>query len=186
MRRRELRALLKAWGCDTRGVAAVEFAFIAPILILLYFSMVEFCQAYMAQKRTGHVASVVADLVSQTDALTKQQVLDLLDVGEVIISPFPKGELRQRVSSVSRVTSTKYNVDWSVGKGRTGKLTVTDAEVPSDMLAIGESVIVAEAEYDYRSPFSNMLPEAIRIAPTFKRMAYLRPRTAEIIACTGC
>lgn len=33
---------LRALRHDVRGVAAVEFAFLAPILILFYFGMVEF------------------------------------------------------------------------------------------------------------------------------------------------
>lgn len=183
MLRLGLRAHLKALGRDTRGVAAVEFAFLAPILILFYFSMVEFCQGYMALKRTGHVASMVADLVSQADALSKDQVEDILDIGDVIMRPFPTTDLNQRVSSVTRISATQYEVNWSVGRGMDGeKLTVADAKIPSDMLADGESVIVTEATYDYKSPFDQVAPYFTH----FSRMAYLRPRTAEVIACTGC
>lgn len=177
------RAHLKALGRDTRGVAAVEFAFLAPILILFYFSMVEFCQGYMALKRTGHVASMVADLVSQADALSKDQVEDIFDIGDVIMQPFPTTDLNQRVSSVTRISATQYEVNWSVGRGMDDeKLTVADAKIPSDMLADGQSVIVTEATYDYKSPFDQVAPYFSH----FSRMAYLRPRTAEIIACTGC
>ena len=40
MSRRSLTTLRR----DTRGGAAVEFAFLAPLMILIYFGMVEFCQ----------------------------------------------------------------------------------------------------------------------------------------------
>jgi Flp pilus assembly protein TadG len=167
---------------DTRGVAAVEFAFLAPILILFYFSMVEFCQGYMALKRTEHTAAMVADLVSQTDALKKQQAVEILDIGDLIMAPFSTSNLKQRVSSVTRVDTTTYRVDWSVGKAMPDKLTVAEAKIPSDMLAVGESVIVAEAFYDYKSPFDRVAPYVTK----FNRMAYLRPRTVDFIACAGC
>lgn len=173
-----LRQLVK----DARGAAAVEFAFLAPLLILFYFGMVEYCQGYMALKRTGHVASMVADLVSQNDKVTKTQITDIFAIGDQIIKPFSNSPLTQRVSSVTRVDTTTYRVDWSVGRGVAGKLTVADAKIPSDMLAAGESVIVAEANYDYASPFDLVAPYFTR----FERMAYLRPRTVDVIACSTC
>ena len=167
---------------DTRGVAAIEFAFLAPVLILMYFAMVEYCQAYMALKRTDHVAAMVADLTSQNDRITKVQINDVFAIGEVIMSPFAATTLTQRVSSVTRVNAASYRVDWSIGDGITNKLTVAEAKVPADMLADGESVIIAEANYDFDSPFNQIAPAATR----FKRMAYLRPRTAEVIVCSDC
>jgi len=61
---------LKAFGRDQRGLAAVEFALIAPAMILLYCGLVEVCQAIIASRKTDHVASAVADLVTQADAVT--------------------------------------------------------------------------------------------------------------------
>ncbi|VXC08984.1 TadE/TadG family type IV pilus assembly protein [Brevundimonas sp. G8] len=185
MKKPGLMSRLRVLAHDTRGVAAVEFAFLAPILILFYFSMVEFCQGYMALKRTGHVASMVADLVSRTDAVTKQQVNEVLDIGDLIMTPFSTTTLQQRVSSVTRVNATTYRVDWSVGRGSNAmkaKLPVADAKIPSDLLAAGESVIVAEAVYDYVSPFDRVVPYGTK----FVRMAYLRPRTIEVVACSNC
>lgn len=173
---------LRRLAADTRGVAAVEFAFLAPILILFYFAMVEYCQGFMALKRTGHVASMVADLVAQNDTVTKTQITDIFAIGDQIIRPFSNTPLSQRVSSVTRVNAATYRVDWSVGRGIPTKLSVADAKIPSDMLAAGESVIIAEANYDYSSPFDLVAPYATR----FERMAYLRPRTVDVIACTGC
>lgn len=167
---------------DTRGVAATEFAFLAPLLIIMYFSMVEYCQAYMALKRTDHVAAMVADLTSQNDKITKSQIDDVFAIGDVIMSPFATATLTQRVSSITRITATSYRVDWSVGDGIASKLAVADARIPADMLADGESVIIAEANYDFASPFDQIAPAATQ----FKRMAYLRPRTTEVVVCTDC
>jgi len=182
MTRFRIPSFVRSYGRDTRGIAAVEFAFLAPILILFYFSMVEFCQGYMALKRTGHVAAMVADLVSQSDSTSKTDLTDVFAIGDLIMAPFASSSLTQRVSSVTRVNATTYKVDWSVGKGISSKLTVAQAKVPSDMLANGESVIVAEAFYDYKSPFDRVAPYVTK----FSRMAYLRPRTVDTIPCSGC
>lgn len=176
---------IQAWRAlarDTRGLAAIEFAFLAPILIIIYFGLVEYCQAYMALKRTDHVAAMVADLTAQNDKINKTQIADVFSIGDLIMAPFATTTLTQRVSSVTRVSSTTYRVDWSIGDGVNTKLTVADAKIPSDMLANNESIIIAEANYDFRSPFDQIAPAATR----FRRMAYLRPRTADVIVCTDC
>lgn len=131
------RHVWKRLARDTRGVAAIEFAFLAPVLIVMYFAMVEYCQAYMALKRTDHVAAMVADLTSQNDKFVKSQIEDVFAIGDVIMAPFATTTLTQRVSSVTRVNATTYRVDWSIGKGIASKLTVAEAKVPDDMLAQG-------------------------------------------------
>ena len=132
--------------------------------------------------RSVTVAAMVADLVSQSDSTSKTDLTDVFAIGDLIMAPFASSSLTQRVSSVTRVNATTYKVDWSVGKGISSKLTVAQAKVPSDMLANGESVIVAEAFYDYKSPFDRVAPYVTK----FSRMAYLRPRTVEMIPCSGC
>ncbi len=54
-----MRALIQGFGKfrrDQRGVSAVEFAFIAPVLILFYFGLAEYTQALMAQRKTINTA----------------------------------------------------------------------------------------------------------------------------------
>jgi len=53
---------------DARGVSAIEFALIAPVLILLYCGMAELSSALMAARKTDHAISTVGDLVAQTPA----------------------------------------------------------------------------------------------------------------------
>ena len=88
-----------------------------PILILFYFGMVEFCQGYMALKRTGHVARpwsptwcLRSDSGDQDADLT-----DVFAIGDLIISA-----LRRHASDPARQQrharryATTYKVDWSV------------------------------------------------------------------------
>jgi Flp pilus assembly protein TadG len=44
------RRLSRFWR-DRRGVSAVEFALIAPVLMIFYFGMAELTEAMMAQRR---------------------------------------------------------------------------------------------------------------------------------------
>ncbi|MDZ4375309.1 MAG: TadE/TadG family type IV pilus assembly protein, partial [Phenylobacterium sp.] len=110
------RGLFPRLAGDERGVSAVEFAMLAPVLIAFYFGMAEFCQGYMAQKRMGHVSAMVADLVAQEEEISTASLDDIFDIGGLIMKPFATTSLKQRVSSVTR-TSGVARVDWSRGDG---------------------------------------------------------------------
>ena len=56
---------------DKRGVAALEFALIAPLLLSMYFVTMEVAQGIEANKKVGRVGSMVADLVTQQQQTTK-------------------------------------------------------------------------------------------------------------------
>src|SRR5690606_40236965 len=108
------RSLIRRLTGDERGVSAIEFAMLAPVLIVFYMGMTEFWQGFMAQKRMGHVSATVADLIAQEETVTAATIDDIFDIGGLIMGPFPTTTLHQRVSSVTR-TSGVARVDWSRG-----------------------------------------------------------------------
>ena len=59
--RRGVRVGIRGFWRDPRGVSAVEFALIAPLLILMYCGMAELSLAMMAQRRLSNIASAIGD-----------------------------------------------------------------------------------------------------------------------------
>lgn len=163
---------------DRRGLSAVEFALLAPIIILFYFCLAEFCQGYMAQKRMGHATSMVGDLVARTDTLNGTEVDDILAIGALIMKPFSASPLRQRVSSVVVDANMTARVDWVRGSAIPNKPLAKGSVVtlPAGVVSSpGDSVIMSEAIYDYDSPARYLMPSVTRFSHTY----YLRPRTTD-------
>lgn len=175
------RGLIRRWTGDERGVSAIEFAMLAPVLILFYMGMTEFCQGFMAQKRMGHVSAMVADLIAQEETVTPATVDDIFDIGGLIMKPFPTATLNQRVSSVSRASGSA-TVDWSRGDGMAARAVGSTMTLPADLIEDGESVVVAEVTYDYDSAADYLMPGLTRFSHTY----YLRPRTADQTTCPAC
>ena len=166
---------------DERGVSAVEFAMLAPVLIAFYFGMAEFCQGFMAQKRMGHVSAMVADLVAQEETVNRANLDDIFAIGGLIMKPFTTAGLQQRVSSVTR-TSGVARVDWSRGSVMAPRAVNSTITLPADLIADGESIIVSEATYDYDSPVDYFMAGITRFSHTY----YLRPRTVDKTLCSNC
>lgn len=174
-------ALFRRLARDERGISAVEFALLAPVLIAFYLGLSEFCQGYMAQKRMGHVASAVADLVAQADAVDRSNIDDIFAISGQIMKPFSTTPLKQRVSSVTR-NGNKVTVNWSRGSGMTALAKGAEVTVPADLLTAGDSLVIAEATYDYDSPADYLMPSITRFSHTY----YLRPRISASVTCSNC
>lgn len=178
MRRKGLISRLTG---DERGVSAVEFAMIAPVMIAFYFGMAEFCQGYMAQKRMGHVSAMVADLVAQEESVAAASLDDIFQIGGLIMKPFSTATLKQRVNSVTQ-TAGEARVVWSRGHNMTPRPVNEVIVLPEGLISDGESIIVTEATYDYDSPVDYLMPAVTR----FSHIYYLRPRTVDNVACPDC
>ena len=102
------------------GVAAVEFAFIAPVLILAYCGIAELCGAMLAERKAYHAASAIGDLVAQSAAPTPSNITDIFTVAtqDDIMAPYSATGMNMRVSSVvMNAADTQATVGWSCGYG---------------------------------------------------------------------
>ncbi|QLQ12785.1 MAG: pilus assembly protein [Brevundimonas sp.] len=167
---------------DQRGVSAIEFALIAPVAIAFYMGAAEFCQGFMAQKRMGHVASQVADMVAQEETITTVEIDNLFDIGGLIMKPFPTTDLQMRVSSVTRGSDGVVKVDWSRGDGMAARAVGSTVTVPNNMISNGESLVMSEAIYNYDSPVDYLMPAVTQFTHSY----YLRPRMVPQVACSNC
>jgi Flp pilus assembly protein TadG len=161
------------------GVSAVEFALLAPVLIVMYFGLAELSQAFMAQRRTQHTASTIGDLVAQARSVSSSDLTDIFTIGKLVMKPFTTTGMTQRISSVT-MTGGVAKVDWSSGSGISARSTGSSVTVPANLMTNGESIVMAEVSYVYHSPADEILPNAI----TFNQTYYLRPRLVDKVPKT--
>jgi Flp pilus assembly protein TadG len=175
-------SLLRRFRADRRGAAALEFALIAPAMVAFYCGMVEFCQALMAERKAAHVASAVGDLVSRVDTVSTSDLDDIFSIGAQIMQPFPGSGLGMRVTSLSQGASGPPTVSWSRGYGSLSAMTAGASVTIPLTLNSGDSIVMAEARYQYNSVLQYMLPSVM----TYNEVNYLRPRVSDQVSCTGC
>ncbi|HEY3888091.1 MAG TPA: TadE/TadG family type IV pilus assembly protein [Caulobacteraceae bacterium] len=169
---------------DRNGLAAVEFAFVAPILILAYFGVAELCGAMLAQRKTSHVASAIGDLTAQYSAPVVGDINNFFAAGQTIMSPSDTTTLKMRISEVQEnAAGTAATVIWSCASSNWTKLTNgTPENLQANLIAANQSVIMSEAQYTYTSPVSYIVKNLQPYSYTF----YLRPRIVDPIPSPGC
>lgn len=187
---------------DKKGVAAIEFAIIAPILFILYFLTMETSQAIDVNKRVSRIASEAADLATQQQSLTKSQVDAILEIGESVIQPYNRSEPTITMTGIQITddATPQVLVAWSrklqAGATSVGDAVGTTTTVP-DKLKIGGTFLVrVEADLAYKPVLTwtagqkaSLGSHNIRVWLNDISMGetyYLRPRLSSSIDCADC
>jgi Flp pilus assembly protein TadG len=162
----------RAFRADRRGTASIEFAFIAPILIVMYYGVVELSLAIEASRKVTSTASAVGDLVAQTDRITPAEVSAIFDAADAIMQPLDTAPIEIRVSAIRMAMDSDIEVIWSRARNTTPYGCGATLTPPDAVLTPGQSIVIAEVSYNYVPPIGELLTGVIRLEDTF----YLRPR----------
>lgn len=177
-----LTRLARCWRrfvAERRGIAAVEFALVAPVLILFLLGTAEIAIYALLQLKVQHAADSMADLTAREPELTAAKLNDLFDAVAHIVAPAnaPADRVVIVTCTGSRGSAVPH-VLWR--RSGAGTLSATSeigtvngrAHLPEDLVVRdGETVIVAEMYYRYRSSFLGLIPDN-----TIRRVAYYRSR----------
>lgn len=169
------------------GVAAVEFAFIAPILILAYFGVAELCGAMLADRKAYHAASAIGDLVTQNSAPTPANITDIFIIANAIMQPYSATGMSMRVTAIGENTAgTQATVLWSCSSGTAYSnyaigTVIGPPTLPLNMITGGQSIVMTETQYVYNSPVRYLIPNA----QTYTNVFFLRPRLVDPIPNPG-
>jgi len=101
---------------NRQGAAAVEFALIAPVLIVIMAGLITITEGVMVQQRASHMTYAVGDLVSQQASLSAGYVTNAFAIGKIIMAPM-QSSFAQRVSSLVVQSNGQVTVSWSCGAG---------------------------------------------------------------------
>lgn len=80
--------LIDAFRRESRGVAAVEFAFIAPILILLFVGTIELSSGVSVNRKLSRLSSTLSDLVTQSQSLTSNDITNIMKASSKVMYPY--------------------------------------------------------------------------------------------------
>ncbi len=187
---------------ERRGVAAVEFAFIAPVLLTMYFVTMEIGLGIEANKKVGRTASIVADLVTQNQTITRSDLDSIMRIGESTMQPYNRSAPEIRVTAV-QISDDEANpraiISWSrkaVGTNASAYLSkdtdITDT-IPDRLLIAGTFLVRVETTLDYKPviAWSDTAQQGAGLGGMFSNIDmsetyHLRPRMSASIPCGDC
>ena len=173
------RAALKRFRRDKKGVSAIEFALVLPVMITIYFGTNEISDMLMVDRKAATLASTAADLVAQDTEITNSEIADVFAATEALIQPYPTGTVTIVISSVVADANGVAKVAWSDGFNAGARAVNSTVTLPAGLIAPLESVIMAETGYTYDSATAQFLTgSGYTLTDTF----YLKPRRSLTVA----
>lgn len=141
---------------ETKGVAAVEFAFLAPLMLLMYLGTLEVSNAVSANRKLSRSAYTVGDLITQftssNSCMTKLQMNKIVAISDKIMYPYTHN-MEITLTGIS-IASGANKVEWS--EAYNGALTHAKGTVyptlPSEISTSDGFIVAAKIKMNYK-PF---------------------------------
>lgn len=174
------RRLSKRYRDDEQGIAAIEFAIIAPVMIAMYFGLAEIASAISVDRRISHGTNVAGDLSTQQPELKDSEI------DEVIAAAL-------RVMDVPNVSQVSIDMESFIlpaegqppeSRGRirvnngVGNFSAFDASnLDTKLLNSKSGVVVTRVRYQYTPIELRYFNSTITLEETF----LLKPRRSDAV-----
>jgi Flp pilus assembly protein TadG len=169
---------------DRRGVAAIEFAMLLPVMLVMYFGMEEFSTGLSVSRQVTLVARTLSDLTSQSTSVADTDLINFGETAKAILTPNDPSILRSSVTEIYIDPKTHLaRVQWSKGMSidTSGNVTVGPSShptsqvvpVPPELNIDGTYVIWSEVSYNYKPTVGHVM---IKTGVNLSDFAYTRPR----------
>ncbi|MEM8812222.1 MAG: TadE/TadG family type IV pilus assembly protein [Pseudomonadota bacterium] len=178
---RRLRVLAWDFRHETKGIAAVEFALVLPILVVLYLGSIELTNGLTVNRKVAQVASTVGDLIAQYRTLDCPTVDDIFQASSAIMTPYNSTGLSLSVAGIRYDSAGVGTVDWSrtnAGGTADGLLT----EVPLSLQVADTYLVIAKSDFTYQALFTSFSNDQFGTTSwPLSDIFFLRPRVGSEI-----
>jgi Flp pilus assembly protein TadG len=180
------------------GLAAVEFGLLLPVMITMFFGVVELSLALLCRADVSIMVSTAADLIAQESTTQTSDLSNVYSAAGTVLYPYYSSTMPISQAPTIRITSIVYNsatgsttsgtIAWTCVQNGSGSLTPASRSVggtvtlPQPIMPTNGSIIMAEVAYNYVSPTTQVITGPMNMTNVW----YTKPRrVAQIPAPTG-
>jgi Flp pilus assembly protein TadG len=165
--RTRLAAAVMGFSRNTKGAAAIEFAYLAPLLLLMLLATVEIGRAVNIDRHFTMATATAGDLVAREEFLgtssteAKTNLDSMMKSIEHIMRPYGATDLKMAIFSVRASTTDAKNtrVEWVYPhNGAAAPAKCQTYQLPDGLIGKGGSAIVVESSYLFKPLFADYVP----------------------------
>jgi Flp pilus assembly protein TadG len=179
-----LRGTFKRFRGDAKGVSAVEFGLLLPIMAALYLGGTSLTQGIIIKRKVVLVSHTVGDLVARDNVVTTAEMNSIFDAAKAVFAPYSwSPHLKIKISSVRVDSAGAATVRWGQALQDTARATGATVTLPAGLNTPNSTVIWAEVSYVY----TPVIGSGFTGGPlTMTDQIYIRPRlVAEVCLNTS-
>ncbi len=156
-------ALGRRFRTDRRGIAAIEFAFLAPVLIIAFIGTLELSEVITVNRKVTHAISTVGDLIGRSETISTTELNNIFDATEAVMSPYPTDRLKIVVATVKADNRGKPKVVQSRARNTAPwpEGATPPVAIPEGIDYSTQEILVTQAKYDYEAVFGSLAKDII-------------------------
>jgi Flp pilus assembly protein TadG len=175
---------------STRGVAAIEFAMIMPVLAIMFLASFDGGRAIAAYMKVRAATYALAAIANQYSTIQSSDMTNIVGAAAAVMAPYATTSSNP-VITISQITISskgKATVSWSYSQGGTARAQTSSITLPATALDINSSyLILAEVSYTFTPLFGFFTAGALTLSDNL----YVTPRVSNCInyppqSISGC
>jgi Flp pilus assembly protein TadG len=165
---------------STRGVAAVEFAIMLPILLTLFLASVDAARAIAIYAKVRSATYVLDAVTNQYTTIQSSDMSAILGATSVVLAPYSSSPVTVVLSQIKVTSASKASVNWSATLNGTALSQNASTTVPTNFASCASYpcyLIYGQVSYSYTPLFMYFTKSAITLSDSL----YVTPRVSECI-----
>jgi Flp pilus assembly protein TadG len=176
---RSFAKLCRYFARSNRGVAAIEFAAILPVLVVIFLASFDGGRAIAAYMKVRAATYALAAITNQYATMASSDMTSVLGATSVVMAPYTSGTPAITVSQI-KISGGNAKIEWSATQGGTARTVGSTMTIPSAIKVNGTYLIFAEVNYSYVPLFGFFGSGGIALSDNL----YVAPRSVSCVVYT--
>jgi Flp pilus assembly protein TadG len=167
----------------TGGVAAIEFALVVPLVIIVYAGGYEIAQAATVNRKLTDTTVQLANVTTQYTSVATADLNNIFAASSQIMAPYPTSTLTIVVSEVKTDASSNGTVAWSQGypTGTACLAKNSAVTLPAGFASPNSFYVLVQTTYSYAPTIGSAFVHTIPMTDQI----FMVPRQSTSIPATG-
>ncbi len=160
---------------EEKATAAIEAAFIFPIMLSLFLGIFDLGNAILANQKVIRASQVVADLITRENIVTDADIAEAIEAGRLAFEPINTASYGIDIVSIRFDENADTEIVWR----ETFNMAEADAlSAVAALAATDEGVVMVSVSYEYNPVFSGFAVGQIDMG----EVAFSRGRRTAVVA----
>jgi len=177
---RRIRGLHRRFLASTRGVAAIEFGIILPVLVTLFLASIDAGRAIAIYTKVRSATYTLDAITNQYTTIQSADMSAILGATSVVLAPYSSSPVVVVLSQIKVSSATTAKVNWSATLNGTALTQNSSITVPTKFASCPSYpcyLIYGQVSYTYTPLFMYFTKSAITLSDSL----YVTPRVSECI-----
>jgi len=167
----------RRFAASTRGVAALEFAMVLPVLAVIFLSTFDGGRGLAAYMKVRAATYALAEITNQYATIQSSDMTAILGASSVVMAPYNSATPVVTISQIKINSSGVAKIEWSANQGGTARTVNSTVTVPTSLNVNSSYLIFAEVSYTYTPLFGFFGSSGITLSDNL----YVTPRSVSCI-----